>query len=66
LRYLLNDDQNQATLAEKLINGTEIVLIKDVVLVETIWTLKGKKYQLDKTDLVTVIKHYLKSLKIAV
>jgi predicted nucleic-acid-binding protein len=60
LRYLLNDDKNQATLAEKLINGTEIVLITDVVLVETIWTLKGKKYQLNKTDLVTVIQTLFK------
>ena len=42
LRYLLNDDQSQAAIAEKLINGKEIVLITDVVLVETIWTLKGK------------------------
>ena len=49
LRYLLNDDQGQAAIAEKLINGKEIVLFTDVVLVETIWTLKGKKYQLNKT-----------------
>ena len=56
LRYLLNDDPIQAAIAEKLINGKDCVLITDVVLVETIWTLKGKKYQLNKTDLVTVIQ----------
>ncbi len=64
LRYLLNDDQSQAAVAEKLINGKEIVLITDVVLVETIWTLKGKKYQLNKTDLVTVIQALFKGVLI--
>ncbi len=60
LRYLLNDDQIQAAQADRLINGKEIVLITDVVLVETIWTLKGKKYQLNKADLVTVIQTLFK------
>lgn len=60
LRYLLNDDQHQATIAEQLINGAETVLITDVVLVETLWTLKGKKYQLNKTDLVAVIQALFK------
>ena len=50
LRYLLNDDQRQAAIADKLINGTDAVLITDIVLVESVWTLKGKKYQLNKTD----------------
>lgn len=31
-----------------------------MVLVETIWTLKGKKYQLNKADLVTVIQTLFK------
>ena len=60
LRYLLNDDQGQADLAEKLISGKDIVLITDVVLVETLWILKGKKYQLNKTDLVRVIQALFK------
>ena len=55
LRYLLDDDQIQTAKAEKLISGKKIVLITDVVLVETVWALKGKKYQLRKTDLVAVI-----------
>ncbi len=55
LRYLLNDDQRQAAIADKLINGTDAVLITDIVLVESVWTLKGKKYQLNKTDLIAVL-----------
>ena len=55
LRYLLWDDKPQATKADRLINGAEPVLITDVVLVETLWTLKGKKYRLDKPALVDVL-----------
>lgn len=64
LRYLLGDNQIQAAKAEKLINGKDLVLITDVVLVETIWTLKGKKYQLSKSDLVAVIQALFKEPKI--
>ena len=64
LRYLLVDDQAQAAKAEKLINGKESVLITDVVLVETIWTLAGKKYQLKKPDLVAVLKALFKEKNI--
>ncbi|MBD2859421.1 type II toxin-antitoxin system VapC family toxin [Spongiibacter sp. KMU-158] len=56
LRYLLEDDVVQFAKASKLIEGSEAVLITDVVLVETIWTLKGAKYQLDKPELVEVIR----------
>ena len=56
LRYLLEDDETQSVLAASIINGSEEVLITDVVLVETIWTLRGKKYQLSKSELVDVIK----------
>jgi len=31
------------------------VLITDVVLVESLWTLKGKKYRLDKTAMIDVL-----------
>ncbi len=60
LRYLLDDDLSQAAKATKLITGQDIVLITDVVLVETVWTLKGKKYQLSKTDLIAVIQALFK------
>jgi len=45
-----------AAKAEKLLGGKVPVLITDVVLVETIWTLKGQKYQLRKSELVAVIQ----------
>ena len=60
LRYLLNDDHSQAVKADKLINGKETVLVTDVVLAETIWTLKGKKYQLTRPELITVIQALFK------
>ena len=56
LRYLLDDDKTQSKKASALINGNEEVLITDVVLVETIWTLKGKRYGLDKEALINVIQ----------
>ncbi len=56
LRYLLEDDTPQFEKAVKLISGQQKVLVTDVVLVETIWTLRGKKYQLNKDELVTVIQ----------
>ena len=55
LRYLLRDNKMQAAKADKLINGSTPVLITDVVLAETLWTLKGEKYSLDKTAIVDVI-----------
>jgi predicted nucleic-acid-binding protein len=55
LRYLLWDDKTQAAKADKLINGSAPVLITDVVVVETVWTLKGKKYRLDKTAIIEVL-----------
>jgi len=56
LRYLLDDDPVQSAKAAKLIGGSRTVLVTDVVLVETIWTLRGRKYQLDKSELITVLK----------
>ena len=55
LRYLLWDDIRQAAKADRLINGSTPVLITDVVLAETLWTLKGKKYKLDKTAMIDVL-----------
>ena len=46
LRYLLVDDEIQAKKATKLIDSNESVYVSNVVLAETIWTLKGKKYKL--------------------
>ncbi len=33
-----------------------MVLVTDVVLVEALWTLQGKKYQLGKTDLTGIVR----------
>ena len=55
LRYLLWDNRIQAAKAETLIGGSTPVLITDVVLAETVWTLKGRKYKLDKTTMTGVI-----------
>ena len=56
LRYLLDDDKQQSPKADKLINGQHTVLITDIVLVETLWTLRGKKYNLNKNQLIAVIQ----------
>lgn len=55
LRYLIKDDKVQAEKSLKLINGSQKVLITDVVLTETIWVLTGKRYQLPKDKIVDVI-----------
>jgi predicted nucleic-acid-binding protein len=55
LRYLLWDDERQTAKADRLMNGLAVVLITDVVLAETLWTLKGKKYGLPKPTLIGVV-----------
>ena len=55
LRYLLEDDKSQSKKASDLINGSDKVLITDVVLAETIWTLKGNRYNLDKESVIRVV-----------
>lgn len=56
LRYLLEDDVAQAKKAAEIITGKEPVLITDVVLTETLWTLRGVRYQLKKDDLIKVVR----------
>ena len=55
LRYLLNDGAAQADIAASLIKGADTVLITDVVLAETLWTLSGKKYRLNKDQVAAVV-----------
>ena len=55
LRYLLNDDAVQSDIATNLIEGEDTVLIIDVVLAETLWTLSGKRYRLNKYQLAGVV-----------
>ena len=56
LRYLLHDDDTQAARADVVFDAAETVLITDVVLVETVWTLAGRKYRLAKAELVAVLE----------
>ena len=56
LRYLLADDQVQHKKAVKLIQGNQTVLITDIVLVEMVWTLTGKRYSLDNTRLSKLLR----------
>ncbi len=55
LRYLLNDDAVQADIAASQIKGADTVLITDVVLAETLWTLSGRKYRLNKDQVAAVV-----------
>ena len=56
LRYLLHDDEAQAARADAVFDAAETVLITDVVLVETVWMLAGRRYRLAKADLVAVLE----------
>ncbi len=64
LRYLLQDDETQSPKANKLFSGTKATLVTDIVLVETMWTLKGKKYKLTKDELLSVIDDLFKEKNI--
>jgi predicted nucleic-acid-binding protein len=64
LRHLLNDDPIQSPKARKIIEKHDQILITDIVLVETIWTLKGKRYKASKEDIITMIMALLEESKI--
>jgi len=55
LRYLLQDDEVQSRKAALLMTGARRILVTDVVLVETVWVLTGKRYRLDHEDVAGVI-----------
>ena len=59
LRYLLHDDEAQAARAEAVFEAGETVLITDVVLAETVWTLAGRRYRLTETKLVATLEQLL-------
>lgn len=56
LRYLLADDAHQFRRAKMLIEKNHPVMVTDVALAETIWTLAGKRYKFDKTAVCDVIR----------
>ena len=56
LRYLLADDASQHRKAKALIERQHPVLITDVVLAETVWTLTGRRYELGKVEVCEVVR----------
>lgn len=59
LRYLLRDDEEQAERARRIVEGDERVLITDLVLAETTWTLAGRRYRATRADLIDLINNLL-------
>ena len=59
LRYLLRDDDAQAERARHIFEHAARVLITDVVLAETVWTLTGRRYGATKADLIAVVDNLL-------
>jgi predicted nucleic-acid-binding protein len=64
LRHLLNDDADQSERAHRLFDDGDAVLITDVVLAETIWTLSGKRYGARKNELVSMLERMLEEAAI--
>ena len=56
LRYLLQDEKRQSADANTLMSIDEDVLVTNVVLSETVWTLCGKKYNATQVDIVNTIQ----------
>ena len=56
LRYLLHDDEAQAARAEAVFEAGETVLIPDIVLAETVWTLAGRRYRLTEAELTATLE----------
>ncbi len=64
LRYLLRDNEVRAEKARHIFERAERVLITDVVLAETMWTLVGRRYRAVKADLVAVVDNLLQDPKV--
>lgn len=64
LRYLLRDDEAQAEWARSIIECGERVLITDVVLAETTWTLAGRRYRATQADLIDLVNTLLQDSNI--
>lgn len=59
LRHILQDDELQSAQASDLLMSHERVLVTDIVLVESIWTLSGKKYRASRDDIIKLISDLL-------
>lgn len=60
LRYLLGDDEVQSAKSRQLFDSGKLVLITDVVLAESLWTLIGRKYGATKEELIFVVEKLLR------
>ena len=65
LRYLLRDDEVQAERSRRVIACGERVLITDVVLAETVWTLSGCRYRATRADLIDLVNSLLQDANLA-
>lgn len=59
LRHILQDDEVQSPQASELLMSHERVLVTDIVLVESIWTLGGKKYRASRNDIIKLVSDLL-------
>ena len=59
LRYLLRDDDAQSGRARRVFEREARILITDVVLVETLWTLCGSRYRATRADAIAVVDKLL-------
>ena len=64
LRYLLNDDKELAKRSRQIFESAERILITDIVLAETLWTLTGRRYGAVKVDLIAVVDKLLQEPKV--
>ena len=64
LRYLLHDDPEQSTLADRVFGGVEDVLITDIVLAEAVWTLAGRRYSLSARCVIGVVERLFSEPKV--
>ncbi len=59
LRYLLKDDDTQAEKSRRVFERAECILITDIVLVEAVWTLIGRRYRATRDDIIAVVEKLL-------
>lgn len=55
LRHLLQDETEQAKRASACIRHSESILVTDIVLCETLWTLAGKRYRAGRDQVARVV-----------
>ena len=55
VRYLILDDEAQATAAAEVIEGAELVLVSTIVLCEAVWVLR-RAYKLPNREIAATIR----------